>query len=193
MPQTSEARTPVGLRVVVVDDNHDVADSLQQLLELWGHDVRVAYDGPGALRVTADHKPDCVFLDIGLPGLDGYRVARRIRSRPELSRAKLIALSAYADETHARRAAEAGFDFRLTKPASPTDIERLLHMLQKIMDLAERTEGLAQVNVSLANETKELLQEVRQDIKEVKDEVRELKQGLRDVRDHIAEEEHPAA
>jgi len=189
MAHPSEPTKPAGLKVVIVDDIHDVTDSLRQLMELWGHDVRVAYDGPGALRATEEHKPDCVFLDIGLPGLDGYRVARRIRSRPELARAKLIALSAYADEVHARRAAEAGFDFRLTKPASPTDIERLLLMLQKIMELAERTEGLTQVNVSLANETKELLQEVREDIKEVKDEVRELKQELRVVREELQEDD----
>ncbi len=132
------------LRVLVVDDNRDAADSLATLLGLWGYDYRVAYDGATGWEVACAYRPDCLLLDIRMPGLDGYTLAQRVRQHPDLNKAKLVALTAYSDETHDRLAQEAGFDYRLVKTADPSEIERLLHMLNELMKLAGRTEELAQ-------------------------------------------------
>lgn len=189
MDGNSEVGAQTDLHVLVVDDNKDAADTLALLLTVWGYDVRVAYDGASGLRVADAYRPECLFLDIGLPGLDGFDLARQVRQLPGMTRAKLIALTAYSDETYVRRAKEAGFDYHLVKPAPPSEIERLLKMLERVMRLAETTEELAKQNVSLANETKELLQEVRQDIREVKEEVREIKEELREVKETMCDEE----
>jgi CheY-like chemotaxis protein len=82
------------LRVLVVDDNRDAADSLALLLRLWGYDSRVSYDGVHALQRAHDFHPDCLLLDINMPGMDGYTVARRLRQEPELGSVKLVALTA---------------------------------------------------------------------------------------------------
>ena len=111
-----------GLRILVVDDNRDAADSLAALLELLGHRPTIAHDGPAALRAAAAEPPDCAFLDISLPGMDGYELARRLRSESGLRRVKLVAHSSYSDARHAERAAAAGFDFRLTKGADPAEL-----------------------------------------------------------------------
>src|SRR5262245_35005774 len=113
-PQGTGSRlTRNRLHVLVVDDNRDAADSLCLLLRLWGYDCRVAYDGAAGLRAACDYQPDCWLLDIAMPGLDGYTLARRVRAQPSLVRAKLVALTAYSDETHVRRSQEAGFDLHL--------------------------------------------------------------------------------
>jgi len=179
-----------GLRVLVVDDNRDAADSFAALLQLLGHRTTVAYDGPEALRAAAAEPPDCAFLDISLPGMDGYELARRLRADPGLGRVKLVAHSSYSDARHTERAAAAGFDFRLTKGADPAELEGLLTMLQKIMDLAETTEQLARQNVALADQTKELLREVKEDLREVRQDVKELKDEIREIRD---QKDPPAA
>ena len=158
-----------GLRVLVVDDNRDSADSLAALLQMLGHRTTVAYDGPSALRAATAEPPDCVFVDIVMPGMNGYELARRLRAEPTLGRVKLVALSAFSDPVHAERAADAGFDHRLTKPASPAELEGLLTMLDKIKELAASTEQLAQQNVALADETRTLLKGVKSDLKEVKE------------------------
>ena len=80
--QTKSRPSPSGNRLLVVDDNQDAADSLAMLLRLQGHDVRVAHSGQAALEMTKAYRPDLVFLDIGMPGMDGYEVARRLRQRP---------------------------------------------------------------------------------------------------------------
>jgi CheY-like chemotaxis protein len=180
-----EARAPGerALRVLVVDDNQDAADSLCALLRAWGYDFRTAYDGKAGWEAALEYRPDCVVLDIAMPGLDGYALARRLRQQAGLEQTKLVALTAFSDEAHARRAQEAGFDYHLVKPADPTDVERLLHMINEVYKLASRTEDLAKQNVALASETKELLKEVKEDIREVKEEVKELKQELREVKD----------
>src|SRR5260370_24562324 len=90
------------LHVLVVDDNRDAADTLCQLLQLWGFDSRAAYDGAAGLAVAEAYLPDCLVLDIGLPLLDGYVLAQRIRQHPRLARAKLVALASYSDEMHVR-------------------------------------------------------------------------------------------
>jgi CheY-like chemotaxis protein len=119
--------------VLVVDDNRDAADSLCLLLKLWGYTCCAAYDGETGLQAASEHRPDCLVLDIAMPGLDGYTVARRVRAEPGLDNARLVALTAFSDETHVRRSQEAGFDFRLVKPTDPLEIKRLMDKLSKVV------------------------------------------------------------
>jgi PAS domain S-box-containing protein len=118
-----------GHRLLVVDDNHDAANSLARLLQLQGHEVRVAYDGPAALKAASSSRPDMVFLDIGMPGMDGYEVARRIRQTPGLENIVLAALTGWGQQEDRRRTAEAGFDHHLVKPVEPTAVESLIASL----------------------------------------------------------------
>jgi len=113
-------------RILVVDDNRDAAESLGSLLELLGADVRVAYDGSEALRVAAAQKPNVVLLDIGMPGMDGYEVARRLRRQRELRNIMLIALTGWGQDEDRGRSREAGFDYHLTKPADMSVLQSLL-------------------------------------------------------------------
>src|SRR5690606_27241735 len=103
--ETDPARTPCAdsRRVLVVDDNEDAVMALSRLLEFSGHVVRKAYDGPAALAAAAEFRPDAVLLDIGLPELDGYEVARRLRADPAFDGLLLIALSGYCQEEDRRR------------------------------------------------------------------------------------------
>jgi two-component system CheB/CheR fusion protein len=120
------AATPLPRRVLVVDDNVDASLSLAKLLELAGHEVRVAHDGPTAIDLAQVYRPDIVLLDIGLPQLDGYEVARRLRQQPAMERALLIALTGYGNDEDHRRSREAGFDHHLVKPVDPAAIQQLL-------------------------------------------------------------------
>jgi CheY-like chemotaxis protein len=95
-------------------------------LELQGHTVFEAGDGPQGLRVAADAAPDAIVVDLGLPGLDGYEVARRLRERPGLDATLLVALSGYGLPEARQRAREAGFDVHLTKPVAPDDLSDLI-------------------------------------------------------------------
>ncbi len=115
-----------GWRVLVVDDNRDLADSLGVILRLWGHDVAVAYDGNEALERAQSWPPDVVFLDIGLPGVDGFEVARLMRADPDLRRARIIAITGYGRDEDRQRSREVGIDLHLTKPVDPWDLQRLL-------------------------------------------------------------------
>jgi CheY-like chemotaxis protein/two-component sensor histidine kinase len=113
-------------RVLVVDDNQDAAETLAQLVTLFGHEAEVAFDGESAIRKAAARPPDLVLCDLGLPGMDGYSVARTLRASTAAPRARLIALSGYAQPDDIARATEAGFDGHLPKPADPARIEQLL-------------------------------------------------------------------
>jgi CheY-like chemotaxis protein len=165
-------------RVLVVDDNRDAADSLALLLGRQGYQVRIAYNGPSAMREADAFRPDCLFLDLGLPGMDGFTVARRVRELPTQKPVKLIALTAYSGPEYARRAAEAGFDHYLVKPADPEEITRLLIMLREVRELAQETKELMQ-------ETKEELRETKMEIREVKEELKEVKEELKEVKEII--------
>jgi CheY-like chemotaxis protein len=114
------------LRVLVVDDNMDSAQSLGMLLEATGHDVQLAYDGPTALQATLDYRPHVVLLDIGLPGLDGYEVAKRIREQPTLKNIVLVAMTGYGNVADLRRSEEAGFNHHLVKPADFIKVKEIL-------------------------------------------------------------------
>ena len=116
---------------MVVDDNQDASDSLAMLLGLQGHEVRVAYSGVAALEMTRDFAPHVVFLDIGMPGMDGYEVARRLRQQPGLGKTVLAALTGWGQKEDRRRTAEAGFDHHLVKPPEPKAVEGVLGELRR--------------------------------------------------------------
>jgi signal transduction histidine kinase/ActR/RegA family two-component response regulator len=126
-PQTTVAGRPVrSLRILVVDDNRDAAESLAVLLGMWGHEASVALDGPGALEVLRRQRPEVVLLDIGLPEMDGYEVSRRLRRTKEGRRVLLVAVTGYGQREDRRLSKEAGFDDHLVKPVEPTFLRHLL-------------------------------------------------------------------
>jgi CheY-like chemotaxis protein len=114
------------LRVLVVDDCRDHTDSLAFLLQYWGHDVRTAGDGPAGLAVARDYRPDVVLLDVGLPGMNGFEVARRLRQEDGLARTVVITISGYAQDIDRQHALEAGCTEHLAKPVDLDVLERLL-------------------------------------------------------------------
>jgi PAS domain S-box-containing protein len=118
-------------RLMVIDDNKDAAESMSMLFELWGHEVICAYDGRGALETAAKYRPDAVFLDIGLPGMDGYEIAERLRELPESARTVLVAITGYGQDEDRRRSREAGIDHHLVKPVSPETLHKLLDSLAR--------------------------------------------------------------
>ena len=118
--------TEAGRKVLVVDDNHDAAETLSLLLRLYGHDVQTANDGPQALGVAASMLPDTVIMDIGLPGMDGYEAARRLRALPGLAGVRLIALTGYGQDADRNAALAAGFEYHVTKPADSKELARLI-------------------------------------------------------------------
>ena len=130
-PLTADSPRPTGHRLLVVDDNRDAADSLAMLLQLQGHEVRVAHSGPAALEMTKGYAPDVVFLDIGMPGMDGYEVARRLRQQPGLEKVVLAALTGWGQQEDRRRTADAGFDHHLVKPPDPKAMEGVLAQSKK--------------------------------------------------------------
>jgi two-component system CheB/CheR fusion protein len=113
-------------RVLVVDDNADAANSLAMLLQRLRQDVRTAYNGADALAEADHFGPQVVFLDLGLPDLGGYEVARRLRTRPALKGALLVALTGFGEEETRQRAEDAGFDRHLVKPVELEVIQGLL-------------------------------------------------------------------
>jgi signal transduction histidine kinase len=120
-----EPDAPRRRRILVVDDNVDAADALAELLRDQGHEVRAVHDGPSAVQQARLHRPDIVLLDIGMPGFDGYEVARRMRSELGLD-VTLVALTGYGEARHRRQSRDAGFDEHVTKPVDARKLERLL-------------------------------------------------------------------
>jgi CheY-like chemotaxis protein len=116
-------------RILVVDDLRDAADSLAMMLRMTGHDTRTAYDGLEAVQTAAVFQPDVVFLDIGLPKMNGYEVARRIRDEPWGGNVALVAVTGWGQEEDKRRSLEAGFDHHLTKPVDPAALAKLLALM----------------------------------------------------------------
>jgi len=132
-PQDGERAAPSrGWRILVVDDSKDSAEILARLLNLRGNSVRTAYDGPSALETAAAFQPNVVLLDIGLPGMNGYEVAKRIREQPQLQNVVLIALTGWGQEADRRRSHEAGFDHHLVKPVGFAALQRLLASLDPV-------------------------------------------------------------
>jgi two-component system CheB/CheR fusion protein len=114
------------VRVLVVEDNVDAAESLATLLRVWGHDVQVVHDGLEALDVASESRPEVVLLDIGLPGLDGYQVARRLREDVGLHTSLLVAMTGYGQPEDRRRSREAGIHHHFVKPVEPLVLRNLL-------------------------------------------------------------------
>jgi DNA-binding response OmpR family regulator len=110
---------------LIIEDNVDAAETLAELLALWGHDSRVAPDGETGLELARAYAPEIVLLDLGLPGIDGYEVARRLRGAKSQAQ-RVIALTGYGDEEARERAAQSGFDHHLRKPVDPEALRALL-------------------------------------------------------------------
>jgi PAS domain S-box-containing protein len=125
-PPATKRRPLARRRILVVDDLNESADTLARVLRSMGQDATSLYDGESAIPWILEHQPDVVLLDIAMPGLDGYEVARRLREHEELSATLLVALTGYGQLDDRRRALEAGFDFHLTKPANIGNLEELL-------------------------------------------------------------------
>jgi len=118
-------------RVLVVDDNVDVADMIVMLLQLFGHEAKAAYFGQSALETANEYKPDVVLLDIGLPDMNGYEVARHLRKHPQTERVGLIAMTGYGQDTDRQLSREAGIDLHLVKPVDPQKLQGLLETWAK--------------------------------------------------------------
>ena len=117
---------PAAYRVLLVDDNPDSSEPLSLLLQTKGFETRICLDGQEALAAADEFRPDCVVLDLGLPGIDGYEVARQLRARPDGADLVLVALTGWAGREVRTRAAEAGFDYHLVKPVNWEELERIV-------------------------------------------------------------------
>ena len=115
--------------MLVLEDQPDVAEGLAMLLEFLGHRVRVVHDGVAALNAARADPPDVMLVDIGLPGMDGYEVARRVRHDPALRHLTLVALTGYGREEDKQKTKAAGFDHHLVKPVDPDVLQGLLSRL----------------------------------------------------------------
>lgn len=118
------------LRILLVDDSLDTIESMQALLALDGHEIRTAHDGAAALAIAGEFAPHAVILDLGLPVMDGYEVARRLRALGSCRSSLLIALTGYSGDEERASALAAGFDEHLAKPADPTLLSRRLERLR---------------------------------------------------------------
>jgi CheY-like chemotaxis protein/nitrogen-specific signal transduction histidine kinase len=135
-PATETAQpTRPSLRVLVVDDNVDAATTLAFLVKEIGHDVRTVYDGSAVLEAALDYRPNVVLLDIGLPGLNGFEVAMRLRQQPALQKAVLVAMTGYGQESDRQLSKEAGFDHHLVKPG---DFGKVLEILVTVSESPAR-------------------------------------------------------
>ena len=127
---------PRGSRVLVVDDHADSADSLSLLLSHLGHEVQTAYDSRMALTIARSFRPGVVFCDLGLPIMDGYEVARQLRTFPETRDAVLVALTGYGQDEDKKRSVTAGFHYHLVKPVSPESLEDVLKLTSANCDMS---------------------------------------------------------
>lgn len=120
-----------GLHILIAEDRADCADSLALLLRLYGHDVEIARTGPAALERARSDEPDVVLLDLGLPGMSGYDVARRISDRRPKKTPLLIAVTGFGQDEDRRRSLEAGCDLHMVKPVDPEQLRVVLEMFQR--------------------------------------------------------------
>ena len=128
MPASSSAP----LLALVVDDARDCAESLALLLRFWGEEAVVAYDGPAALEAARSRAPDVVLLDIAMPKMDGYELARRLRQTEGVEQAPLVAVSGHGQEADVRRCKEAGIDCHFTKPVDPEELKQVLVRAERL-------------------------------------------------------------
>jgi len=132
-------------RILIVDDNVDAADSLAMLLKFSGHQTWTAYRGPAALELVARHRPQVILLDIGLPGMDGYEVARQLRSDPMGSVVTLVALTGYGQDDDRRKTHDAGFDYHFVKPIQPNELLALLAKIECVRPASRLDSSIASV------------------------------------------------
>lgn len=125
-PEVTSESTGPSLRELVVDDNVDAAESLELLLEAAGPEVRMSHDGPTALKVAVEFRPNIALLDLGLPEMDGYEVAKRLRQLPGLSGVLLVAMTGHGKETDKLLSHDAGFNHHLVKPADFSKVKEIL-------------------------------------------------------------------
>ncbi len=135
-PNCARHGAGAGRRILVVDDNEDAAELLASALEVMGHTTRVAHDGPEALKLAAEFAPDLALLDIGLPVMDGYELARRFHDHPDLRRVPLVAVTGYGQPSDRERSEAAGFDAHLVKPV---DIDRVAALIRQLTDAGAGT------------------------------------------------------
>lgn len=117
------------LRILIAEDNRDSADSLKTLLEALGYEAHLVYDGEAAVHAAADLRPDVILMDIGLPVLNGYDAARRIRAQSPATRVLIVALTGWGQQADRRRSAEAGIDHHLVKPLDLAALKQILDSL----------------------------------------------------------------
>ncbi|HYM48608.1 MAG TPA: response regulator, partial [Burkholderiaceae bacterium] len=134
LARSSDAPANGSRRILIADDNEDSAASLAMLLNIMGNDARTAPDGLAALDLGATFAPEMVLLDIGMPKLDGYDAARRIREQPWGAHLVLVALTGRSQDEDRRLSHEAGFDFHLVKPVEPAALEKLLAIVPATLD-----------------------------------------------------------
>jgi CheY-like chemotaxis protein len=132
-PEPETVRRPAlrskAFRILIADDNQDGADGLKMMLELLGHDVEVAHDGQSAIEAASKTQPDLMVLDIGLPVMSGYEVARRLRNNPKLKSMVLVALTGYGADSDKARSEAAGFDYHLVKPVEFETLKEVISEL----------------------------------------------------------------
>jgi CheY-like chemotaxis protein len=128
LEQSEEAAPPNGARyrILVVDDNEDSRGWLATMLEMMGNEVRTAHDGEAGIVAAAEFRPDLILMDIGMPKMNGYEAARRIRQEPWGKQPMLVALTGWGSENDRRQTQEAGFNHHLVKPVDPAEIKALL-------------------------------------------------------------------
>jgi CheY-like chemotaxis protein len=126
-----DPKANAGLTVLIADDNEDAAEALSEFLRIAGHHVTTVHNGHDAVRTALALRPDAALLDIGMPGLNGYEVARALRATPEMQETVLVALTGWGTDDDRSRASAAGFDHHLTKPTSAADIVKVLETARK--------------------------------------------------------------
>jgi CheY-like chemotaxis protein len=122
-----------GLRILLVEDQPDCANSTKMMLGLWGHEVELAPDGPTALQAAQTHHPDVVLLDIGLPGMDGWTVAKLLRDQAKGKGPLLVAVTGYGQPHAYRHSYDSGIDVHFLKPVDPDELKRLLDNWQETL------------------------------------------------------------
>lgn len=153
---------PAGLRVLVADDSADQADSTALLVQSWGHTAKAVYNGAEALRKADAFHPDVILMDIGMPEMDGYELAKEIRRRDPDHEATLIAVTAYGDESFRQLSRQAGIDLHLVKPVDPLLLAKALTVLEHAKVITAELHLAASRNELLRRQTQALLEELRE-------------------------------
>jgi len=132
LPIASSLKNSHHYRVLVVDDNVDLAQTILWSLEMVGHTVQMAHDGPTAIALAKSFLPDVIYLDIGMPEMNGYEICQALREEPVLENTVIIAQTGWGQKEHRTRTKEAGFDYHLVKPVDIGELESLLRSLRKV-------------------------------------------------------------